>query len=161
MNGERIQKHIEAAFIEKEDRLPKLLHKTLDRIEAWLREESKSEKKEIPFHKQKNLEQKLYLFAHYLTKKTDSVALVKRDSYSQWQWSYMRHDLREEDKIVLKSLPPFKAKHWYRLNKNDNSSSSYFLLYIDQNTALFLKNSMPDQERLAFLRQILAKIDRL
>ncbi|MAF92120.1 MAG: hypothetical protein CL674_12685 [Bdellovibrionaceae bacterium] len=161
MNGERIQKHLEAAFIEKEDRLPKLLHRTLDRIEAWLREENQSERKEIPFYKQKNFEQKIYLFAHYLTKKTDCVALVKRDSYSQWHWNYMRHDLREEDKIVLKSLPPFKKKHWYRLNRNADPSASYFFLYIDQNTALFLKNSMQDQERLALFREILAKIDQL
>ncbi|MEC9282600.1 MAG: hypothetical protein VX642_07800 [Bdellovibrionota bacterium] len=161
MNGERIQKHLEAAFVDKEDRLPKLLHRTLDRIESWLKEETKSEKKEIPFHKQKNFEQKLYLFAHYLTKKNDCVALVKKDSYSQWQWSYMRHDLRDEDKITLKTLPPFKLKHWYRLNRSPQVSASYFLLYIDQNTALFLKNSMQDKERLALFREILAKIDRL
>ena len=153
----RIQKTIETAFVE-EDKLPKVLHRTLDRIEAWLLKESKEDASHRNFHRQKNQKQKLLLLAHFIAKKTQSVCLITKES-GKWN----RHQIpsmSNSSELSLKSLPPYRQNHWYRMNRRE-AGVDHFFLYIDENNALFIGNSMPDSQRLAFFQQIQVKLKTL
>lgn len=156
---EKIQQELQQALSSKEDALPRLIHKSLKRIEAWLLQEGTQQQQEQVFQQRKNQHQKRQLFFYALAKRVEALAVYSRDDMKA-AWRVQRVGASPLLAQSFDKIPPYKSKHCYRL-RSSQADCHWFFVYIDRHTALLIHKQAEDSERLAFFRQLLVQLESL
>lgn len=169
----RIMKHLDKAFVQEEENLPKFVDGILGNIESWLKSETvEAERMESKPSNDLIRFRKTSLLLAGLSKKCDYVGLIKIDEVCG---SYLLKEYQEgkakSPKQALPGMPPVQFSKWYKLPVTQSSKllpqlavyelPQLCLQYIDEQHAIAVHSSLPAHQKSALLSEITQKIEKI
>lgn len=171
----RIMKHLDKAFVQEEETLPKFVDGILGNIESWLKAESEelntNSIKSTPSEKITRIRKASLLLAS-LAKTCDYVGLVKINEEGN---AYLLREYKNGQGAgsnqALPGMPPFRLGSWYQLPSMQSvrllpqlaafENPKLCMQFVDEKHAFVLHSSLPASRKSALLAEITKHIAKI
>ena len=166
---------LDSAFVQEEDKLPRIVDRALGNIQSWLTaetEEAEAFDEKASANESLILLRKSSLFLASLAKCTSYCALIRvsREAKPYVLKAYSGSHIAEEGQSIAK-MPPLRLGSWYCLKaeqaekmipqSQEQVRAPLHLQYINADYALVLVSSLPESKKSDLLAKVSDKIKRL